>query len=757
MPAQLNALCQIPRLHLAWNTVKAKGSVGGIDGISIDAFEKDKRRQIPKLAEELKTGTWKPQPYLEIEVAKTKNPEEMRKLGMTAIRDKIVQHAIKSIIEPRYERMFYGNSYGYRPGKGATKAIRRVLQECNNKKMKFVLRLDIDNFFDTIDHEILRNRLIATGTEPELVRLIMLCLQMGKVKQGSLEWVETTLGTPRGAVLSPILSNLYLHSFDQFAISQGVPYIRYADDFLYLTETKEKAEDILAKTERHLKEKLKLSLNQPPAIIELNEGFDFLGITIRDKQTVITEKKRADLCERISALDFGIDGFTYKSSKTWDGIANYYAQLLPQSDLELFDAKLVERLKAIIKEKGKEFGSKSNLQFALGTFSFLSQAFQQQKKVHTEELMAEYIGLKLKDKQTADAKKNRKLIQERKKEYRKLEAATSGLLVNKPGMFLGLTSRGVTISQKGKVVAQHHPDNLSQIVITGQGVSMSSNLISFCLSRKIPIDFFDNQGTHLGSIINSKSMQNTLWARQAESDTTMRNTIALGILEGKIKNQHALLKYFNKYHKSHYPQLQSKMEMMEEAANNFKLWRKEAKPTDDDFMTKLLGHEAQVAIRYWDYIRELFTDDKVGFLRREHQGAKDLVNSMLNYGYAILYVRVWQALLAAHLNPFDSLIHTHREGKPTLVYDMIEIFRSQVVDRVVISLVQKGQDLEVRNGMLTDQTRQLLVKSVLERLARYEKYQGQEMKMEQIILSQAKLLAKAFEGTEKFKPYVAKW
>ena len=757
MPTQFNALCQIPRLHLAWNTVKAKGAAGGIDGISIDAFEKDKRKQILKLADELKAGTWKPQPYLEIEVAKTKNPDEMRKLGMTAIRDKIVQHAIKSIIEPRYEKIFLGNSYGYRPGKGATKAIRRVLQECNNKKIKYVLRLDIDNFFDSIDHEILRNRLIATGTEPELVRLIMLCLQMGKVRQVSLEWVDTSLGTPQGAVLSPILSNLYLHSFDQFAISQGVPYIRYADDFLYLTDTKEKAEEILTKTEKHLKEKLKLSLNQPPAIIELTEGFDFLGITVKDKKASITEKKRADLCERISALDFGIDGLTHKSSKTWEGIANYYAQLLPQSDLELFDAKLVERLKTIIKEKGKEFGSKSNLQFALGTFCFLSQVYQQQKKVHTAELMAEYVGLKLKDKQTADARKNQKLIQERKKEYRKIEAATSGLLVNKPGMFLGLTSRGVTISQKGKVVAQHHPDNISQIVITGQGVSMSSNLISFCLNRKIPIDFFDNQGTHLGSIINSKYMQNTLWAKQAGADTLLRNTIALGIIEGKIKNQHALLKYFNKYHKSHYPQLQPKMEMMEEVAERFRQWRKLSKPSNEGFLKELIGHEAQVAIRYWDYIRELFSDDNVNFAQREHQGAKDLVNSMLNYGYAILYVRIWQALLAAKLNPFESLIHAQREGKPTLVYDMIEIFRSQVVDRVVISLVQKGQDLEVRNGLLTDATRQLLVKSVMERLARYEKYQGQEMKMEQIILNQAKLLAKAFEGTEKFKPYVAKW
>lgn len=137
MPAQLNALCQIPRLYLAWNTVKAKGSVGGIDGITIIEFEKEKRKEIPKLAEELMAGTWKPQPYMEIEVAKTKDPEEIRKLGMTAIRDKIVQHAIKSIIEPRYERIFLGNSYGYRPGKGATKAIRRVLAECHKSQYMY--------------------------------------------------------------------------------------------------------------------------------------------------------------------------------------------------------------------------------------------------------------------------------------------------------------------------------------------------------------------------------------------------------------------------------------------------------------------------------------------------------------------------------------------------------------------------------------------------------------------------------------------
>ena len=757
MSVQFNILCSESTLRKAWNIVKGKGSAGGIDGISISDFDKDRYRHILDLAEELRNRKWKPQPYLEIEVAKTKNPSELRKLGMTAIRDKIVQHAIKSIIEPRYERIFVGNSYGFRPSKGATKAIRRVLAECHKPQYKYVLRLDIDNFFDNIDHEILQKRLIATGTDSEIVRLIMLCMQMGKIKQSSREWIDAQEGAPQGAVLSPILSNLYLHSFDQFAVSRSVPYIRYADDFLFLCETQEQAKEILEKTETHLKDKLGLSLNQPTSIVGLEHGFDFLGITVVNKTATIAEKKREELYSRIDLLDFNAEGLTVKSEKAWNGISNYYAKLLPQSDLENFDERLKKRLSYLIHNEAKLFGCKSNLRFALSTISFLSNQYQAQRKLHISELISDYIEDKLRERQIEDAKRNKKLIQERKKEFRKKEAETSGLLVNKPGTFIGLTQRGVTVSHKGKVISQYHPDNLSQIVITGQGGSMSSNLVSFCMSRKIPIDFFDHQGTHIGTVVSSKFIQNTLWMKQSMAGASFKNAISLSIIEGKIKNQYALLKYFHKYHKKHYPNLETKLDIVRQIAKDFILFKKKKSIADEDFIQKLMGYEAQMAIRYWDYIRELLSDDDISFNKREHQGATDLMNSMLNYGYAILYVRVWQALLAAHLNPFDGLIHVRHEGKPTLVYDMVEIFRSQVVDRVVISLIQKGHDMEVRNGLLTDHTRQLLVKSIMERLARYEKYQGEEMKMELIIQRQAKLLAKTFEGTEKFKPYVAKW
>ena len=424
--------------------------------------------------------------------------------------------------------------------------------------------------------------------------------------------------------------------------------------------------------------------------------------------------------------------------------------------MEFFDDALVRRIKFAI-ENSDAFKTKTALVNSLSNIHFLSKRYNKEQKQHTEELVGVFLNSRSKEKQVGDEKVNRKLIQERKKEFRKIETETSGLLVNKPGTFIGLTNRGITASYKGKVIAQHHKDNLSQIIVTGQGVSMSSNLIDFCLTNKIPIDFFDHQGNHLGSVLSAKYIQTTLWAKQSDADRNLKNTIALGIIEGKVRNQHALLKYFHKYHKNHYSALQSKMEEMEQVVSDFKQWKRHVNFKDEEFTNKLMGHEAQVAIRYWDYIRELIADDDVAFEKREHQGAQDLTNSMLNYGYAILYARMWQALLAARLNPFESLIHSRQEGKPTLAFDMIEIFRSQVVDRMVISLIQKGQDLEVRNGLLTDKTRQLLVKSIMERLARYEKYQGEEMKMENIILRQSKLLAKAFDGTDKFKPYLAKW
>lgn len=224
-------LCTETLLLKAWDSVKSKNAGGGVDGLNVSDFDADIGKNIRELSEDLKAGQWEPQPYLRIEIPKKEN--EKRKLGLLTIRDKIVQQGIRLLIEPKCENLFLGNSYGYRPGKGAAKAIRRLVNERTRKGFDWALKLDIDDFFDNVDHGILQARLKAIVTDAEIVRLVMLCVKMGVVSK-SMKWQDTVKGLPQGAVLSPLLANLYLHSFDQFVTARTHAYVRYADDFVIL-------------------------------------------------------------------------------------------------------------------------------------------------------------------------------------------------------------------------------------------------------------------------------------------------------------------------------------------------------------------------------------------------------------------------------------------------------------------------------------------------------------------------------------------
>ena len=228
----------------------------------------------------------------------------------------------------------------------------------------------------------------------------------------------------------------------------------------------------------------------------------------------------------------------------------------------------------------------------------------------------------------------------------------------------------------------------------------------------------------------------------------------------QLKNQYNLIKYFHKYHKltdrvlcEKYDLLAPKISNIIKQVQNYKI----SASTTDDYRAKLIGLEAAGASLYWDYIKILVSDDNVSFESRERKGATDLFNCLLNYGYAIIYARVWQSLLWRKLNPMDSVVHVPQDGKPTFVYDVIELFRSQAVDRVVISLIQKKESLEIKNNLLTDKTKNLLVQNILERLNRYELYRGKECRLSDIINLQTKEIAEFISENKNYKPYIAKW
>lgn len=746
-------LCTPTFLFEAWKAVKTKNASGGIDGISVATFEDNIESYLREISESLKLRKWIPEPYLRIEIPK--KDHEKRKLGLLSVKDKIVQQAIKMLVEPYFENEFVDNSYGYRPNKGHYKAVQRTWNECQKKKYNFFLKLDIDDYFDTINHDYLAALVRRVIPDVEVARLIMLAIQMGVVSQ-NLKWQDTLAGVPQGAILSPLLSNLYLSGFDKFIQNQRVGYIRYADDFVILCSDFEEADRILDKVTAYLRDNLQLQLNKP-VIKRTTEGIEFLGIFIREADLSITPEKQADLKAKIDVLELTPKGIRTKDLQSLEGITRYYARLVSQDFLRGLDDYLFEKIKTWTRAHASEIKNRTALTNILQEIPFQSTEYQLYKSRVIFDVTEVYLQQKTLEKGEQTNRQNKDIIRQRKKEYHKRERENKELLVNTPGCFIGFTSKGITVKRQGKIVYQKPVGALTHITVAAKGITLSSNLIDYCLAHKITIDFFNSSGGHTGSILSNKYIESTLWNRQATCGLEKRNTLAASIIIGKLRNQLALVKYFHKYHRHHYPQLNDKFKAFTEFFRSFQATLKSNCYDKEMLITYLTGNEAQGAVYYWNYIRSLLSDDDIGFEKRVRKGATDLMNMMLNYGYAILYNRVWQAILGAKLNPFDSIIHCRQIGKPTFVYDMVEIFRAQVVDRVIITMIQKGIPLRTEKGLLDAETRKQVSQGILDRLNRYENYRGEELTLEDIIRRQMSEIAHFIEKDVKYKPYIAKW
>lgn len=756
MPDYYHSITTLHALQNAWRAVRAKNAAGGIDGFTLSHFEMRLNDNLIELQHELISQTWNPEPYLRIEI--TKNETEKRKLGLLCIKDKIVQQAIKTAIEPQLEKTFLNLNYGYRPNKGPERAIKRVVHDLKKLKSGYVAKLDIDNYFDTINHERLFTRLANWLKDDETLRLIRLCIQTGIVTP-QLQWQEINKGVPQGAILSPLLANFYLHPFDQFAANKVPMYIRYADDFLIATSTEKQIKEAVELVKEELESQFYLQLNTP-IIHNFHDGIEFLGITISDTGLSITEKKKKTLQEKINSIKFIKSSLSSQSKETLQDIKNYYAKLLPENTLKELDCFLMNRLNALIIRNQNSINNKKELVSNLQKIEFYSENSNKNKSQLIQQLCSTYIvhSTKSKTRLTSAHINNTKLITQKKKEYQKRENEGAELVISIPGSYIGATYKGITVKLQGKIINKPSPA-LKHITVVGRGISLSSNAITYCMNHKIPIDFFDGRGKQYGTVLNPVFLDVTLWNKQVELPLEQKIKLATQIIIGKLKNQLNLIKYYHKYHKDilggklseKYVEVVLKLNKLIEKAKNYS-------QRNEKYTAELMAIESQAAIAYWSYIRVLTADDGIDFIRREHQGATDLLNSLLNYGYAILYARVWKNILAAKLNPSIGVLHAKQDGKPTLVFDVVELFRAQMVDRVVVSLIQKKVSLKMHDGLLNESSKRVLIRYILERLNRYEKYRGEEITFSQIILRQAQEIALFISGDNLiFKPYVAKW
>jgi RNA-directed DNA polymerase len=263
-------------LSAAWMRAFLNQGSAGVDGQSIQQFTAQLSQQLDRLHQELKEGRYTPQPVRRCWIPKPGSVEK-RPLGIPAVRDRIVQGATGNVLEPILEAVFAEHSYGFRPGRGCKDALRRV-EGLLKQGQTWVVDVDLKSYFDTIPHERLMGRVEELISDGRLLELLRQYLQAG-VMDGLKGWEPTEQGTPQGAVISPMLANLYLNPLDHLMAAAGYAMTRYADDFIVQCRTRSEAHAALARVQQWAKENGLVVHPLKTRIVDATQkgGFDFLG------------------------------------------------------------------------------------------------------------------------------------------------------------------------------------------------------------------------------------------------------------------------------------------------------------------------------------------------------------------------------------------------------------------------------------------------------------------------------------------------
>jgi RNA-directed DNA polymerase len=261
-------------LVASYSKVAANGGAPGVDHVTVEEFGNQLDANVAKLTAALRNGSYEPQAIRRVYIPKPGSTEQ-RPLGIPTVRDRVVQGAVRHVMEPIFEKEFAPHSYGFRPGRGCKDALRRV-DELLKQGYVYVVDADLKSYFDTIPHDRLLQRLRERIADGRLLRLIESFLKAG-ILDGLKEW-EPEAGAPQGAVLSPLLSNIYLNPLDHRMAAQGFAMVRYADDFVILCRSQAEAEAALTQVRQWCEaEGLVLHPTKTQIVDVRTGGFDFLG------------------------------------------------------------------------------------------------------------------------------------------------------------------------------------------------------------------------------------------------------------------------------------------------------------------------------------------------------------------------------------------------------------------------------------------------------------------------------------------------
>jgi len=337
----------------AFKDVKKNRGAAGIDKTSISMFERQLDQNLTRLMKDLKSGAYQSKPLRRKLIPKA--PGKFRPLGIPAVRDRVAQDVIRKLIEPYFEPHFSDHSFGFRPNRSCHQAIREMLKFWK-QGYRIVLDADIQGFFDNIQHELMIDLVAQKIADGNILRTIRKFLKAGVMEDGVLK--KTSMGTPQGGVISPLLANIVLDLLDKELAKAGYIFVRYADDFLVLAKSTPECEKALDLVQSVIEGKLQLTLSpEKTKITSFKKGFEFLGFFFSSNGASMRTKSVENLKEKIKMLTVRShnlsDDTIRKLNRVTRGIANYYLTEFSTVKYQFFklDLRIRRRLRQMKKKR----------------------------------------------------------------------------------------------------------------------------------------------------------------------------------------------------------------------------------------------------------------------------------------------------------------------------------------------------------------------------------------------------------------------
>ncbi len=727
-PRFLAEISESERLREAWRKVKQAHGAAGTDRVTVNQFAERDWRELAILQQELESGRYRPPALRRVLIPKEDGGH--RVLGIPCVADRVAQAAAASVLQERFEPSFSDTSFAYRPGRDPRRAARRMEELLVDRGWAVIA--DVEKFFDNVDHAHLARLLRDAHVDMEGIGLIQRWLRAPIVDRGYL--VQPVKGLPQGGPISPVLANLYLTEFDRVLESRAHAHVRFADDFVILARDEGRAREILTFISTWLWEHCHLRIKAAKTqYTPVTNGFSFVGFWFAPPKRLIPENKVARFRTEVERLFADPSRTTLvdiveQHNALVRGWRNFYGGTTTE-----IDAQLVE-LDQWRRELCRQALARIHVDVDLGRLMF-EELSRRPETLGPVDYVDPYDPTVLDTWYETDPwhvpqalarpdevfSKPRALRPAVTAECKMPPSLNDGLLtVPTHASFLTKSHGLLVVRHKRQTVFECALGEVDHIVVGGQAVALSSSALIECARNQISLLLCAYNGQPLARVTPVRSetrpalLEQQIKARYGERGVDL----AKALIAAKLHNQRALLLYYGKYARRRPP--------VRAALSGHAEWIAELladchvldAPTPAALRTSLLLVEARAAAFYWSAIARLFPSSW-GFPGRRHRGATDPVNMLLNYGYAILFTRVWRAVERHGLHAYVGFVHTSRRDQPGLVLDAMEQFRQPVVDRSIVGLLGRGVRIGVkRDGLLTLRTRRRIQEAIERTLKR---------------------------------------